>query len=345
MPTSSATLNQALYDAAQDGDAALLSSLLARGADAGHGMSMALRVAAHEGNAECVRLLAPISDAKCLSSQALSLAAAGGHAECVGILSPFSDAQGSNFKALANAARENHYECVGLLLAAGWDRDPFLSSICASSAASGHSESVAALAGACSAEARQVALECSAENGHPRCVKMLLSEFDFDLARDGVKAANKAARHGHFECCALFAAACPLSVSRSMAATAASFGHEDVLVFLLSLPGLKMDGSAALIAAATGGHLACAEALFPTSNLLARRSAPLRGAIASGNARLVESILAREPRCGDDIDLSTTSRRRVGPEIANILAAFMEAREISQAAHEAKTPKMNASRI
>lgn len=343
MPTSSATLNQALYDAAQSGDAALLSSLLARGADAGHGMSMALRVAAHEGNAECVRLLAPISDAKCLSSQALSLAAAGGHAECVGILLPFSDAQGSYFKALANAACENHYECVGLLLAAGWDRDPFLSSICASSAASGHSESVAVLAAACSIEARQVALECAAEEGHASCVRMLLSEFD--LAKDCVKAANKAARHGHFECCALFAAACPLSIARSMAATAASFGHEHVLVFLLSLPGLQMDGSAALIAAATGGHLACAEALFPTSDLMARRCAPLRGAIASGNARLVESILAREPRCGDVIELATMSRRRASPEIANILTAFKEAREISRAAHEPKTSKNNAPRI
>lgn len=341
MPPSKNSLNDALYAAAQDGDAALLASLIEQGADPADGLFRALRVACHMGRVECARLLAPLSDATCLSSQALSLAAAAGHVECVKILLPLSDARGSEFKALSHAANENQHECVALLLAAGWDQSPFLARILTAAAAEGRFESVAALANASSADACQAALASAAEHGRAACVKLLLSKSSQkDFAWHRINASCNAARNGHLECCALFASECASESAGPMAIAAASFGRAEILRLLLSLPELsREDRAEALVCAAHGGHLACAEALFSIPNFMARPGAPLRGAILSGNARLVEAMLAYEPRCADALSISLISRRKAGDEIANILAAFAEARAISLASSDAPSQK------
>ena len=89
MPQSD--IDQELVDAAEAGAAAKVSALLAKGADSMCNSSQALQLAAHNGHAECVRELLPVSEAQVGNSYALRLAAYGGHVECVRLLLPMSN--------------------------------------------------------------------------------------------------------------------------------------------------------------------------------------------------------------------------------------------------------------
>ena len=79
--------------------------------------SIALRLAAQKGSAECVRLLLPGSDPKADESYALRIAAKYGHVECLRLLLPVSDAKAEKWAALRWAAQSGHAECVRMLLA------------------------------------------------------------------------------------------------------------------------------------------------------------------------------------------------------------------------------------
>ena len=111
-------IDQELLNAAQAGDAAKVSELLACGADPRSENYWALRVAADLGYSECVRLLLPASDPKAGESNALRVAAWNGHAECVRMLLPGSDAKAAGSAALRWAAKNGHAECVRLLMTA-----------------------------------------------------------------------------------------------------------------------------------------------------------------------------------------------------------------------------------
>ena len=77
--------------------------------------SEALRLASFSGNAECAKLLIPMSDSKA-NSYALRLASLKGHIECVKLLIFVSDPKDENSESLIFAAMNNHKECVKLLL-------------------------------------------------------------------------------------------------------------------------------------------------------------------------------------------------------------------------------------
>ena len=105
-------LNTELIAAATDGDHEAINRLLAQGAN----HSAALRIAAHNGHAECVKLLITFPPQKADNSAVLAAAAHNGHAECVKLLIPFSDPKANASKALRFAAHNGHAECVRLLV-------------------------------------------------------------------------------------------------------------------------------------------------------------------------------------------------------------------------------------
>lgn len=74
----------------------------------------ALKIAAQEGDLECVKIL--VDPSKYLNTDALCLAAKNGHVQCVQYLIPFSIPHDVQNKALREACFAGHLECVKLLI-------------------------------------------------------------------------------------------------------------------------------------------------------------------------------------------------------------------------------------
>lgn len=73
-------------------------------------------LAAMRGHAECVKLLAPISNAMASESRALVYAATHGHAERVAHLIPFCSSKADNSVALLWAGGNDSHECFKLII-------------------------------------------------------------------------------------------------------------------------------------------------------------------------------------------------------------------------------------
>lgn len=97
-------------------DLAGVASLLAQGADPHASDFTALRLAAHHGHVECLRLLIPVSGLAAAAFQCVRVAARGGHAECVRLLVFASGPTDTYTKALHQAAINGCDECVKLLI-------------------------------------------------------------------------------------------------------------------------------------------------------------------------------------------------------------------------------------
>lgn len=184
-------LDLALVEASSAGDTAMVDSLLSQGArvlteshrakematSLGYVIlspnaqdSLALRLAASHGHAECVALLIGPADSKHASSAALSWAARKGHAECVRLLIPAADLS-LNGSALLLAAGEGHAECVELLLPVS---DFNVNTALHVAAEEGHAGCVALLSPHCSVAFNTFCLQLSAGNGHAECVLALI---------------------------------------------------------------------------------------------------------------------------------------------------------------------------
>jgi ankyrin repeat protein len=193
-------LNRRLDKAVKKGDAEAVRLALEGGANAKKKDSMALRVAARRGHAQCVRLLIPACDALADRSNALATAAENGHLECVKLLIPVSDPLGSHGHALRLAAQRGHLECVRALIPAS---AALLTGSMAllMAALNGHAQCVKLLmeAGDSLAGGSQ-ALLGAAERGHGACVELLLGMGDpQEQALVHEKAADLARSHGFFD--------------------------------------------------------------------------------------------------------------------------------------------------
>ena len=94
-----------------------LARMLSRYALPFHRAAHALLLAAEKGHAECVGLLAPLSNlTSSRSVEALQSAAQLGHATCVELLIPFSNLDADYSRSLLFAAENGHAECVKLLI-------------------------------------------------------------------------------------------------------------------------------------------------------------------------------------------------------------------------------------
>lgn len=157
----------------------------------------ALRRAAAEGHAECVRLLIPFSDPKPDGSEALGLAAKGGHLECVRILIPASDPLANESHALAAAAENGNIDCVSLLIPVSNPKHSHSRALC-EAAWAGHLECVKMLLPVSDAKARNSrALSMAASVGRRECLELLLPASE--PSAGGSRALLLAARRGHVE--------------------------------------------------------------------------------------------------------------------------------------------------
>jgi len=113
----------ALYWAATQGHAEILSRLLAADANVHANNDATLRYAAASGHAEIVNLLlAADADVHAHDDEALRWAAVSGHVEIVSrLLVAGADIHANDDAALCRAARKGHAEVVNRLLAAGAD--------------------------------------------------------------------------------------------------------------------------------------------------------------------------------------------------------------------------------
>jgi len=107
----------ALRRAAADGHADCVRLLLDAGADVHAGEDLALRWAAWNGHADCVRLLLDAgADVHADADLALRWAAESGHADCVRLLlDAGADVHAGQDNALRWAARNNRADCVKML--------------------------------------------------------------------------------------------------------------------------------------------------------------------------------------------------------------------------------------
>ena len=230
-------IDQELVSAAQAGDAAKVSSLLAYGANPRSKKSGALVAAGENGHVECVRLLLPVSDAKAAESLALRVAANYGHAECVRMLLPLSDAKAENFYALRSAACSGHVECVRMLLAAS-DAKAMNSYALQLAAANGHAECVRLLLPVSDPAARNsLALRWAAESGRVECLWELLAESKPLVEIDGLLAGVMAA--GQAKVAAILIEQEPrlldgMDISKCLA-LAMENKHEDLAAYLSSI--------------------------------------------------------------------------------------------------------------
>ena len=168
-------IDRELVDAADAGNDAQVSALLALGANPMRESSKALLWAAYKGHEECVRLLLPVSDPKEEMSRALRWAATNGHAECARLLLPVSDPQADDSHALRWAAKNGHAECVKLLMPAS-EPKARESQALKLAARNGHGECVKLLLPVSDALAGEFeALRGAAYNGHEQCVRLLLA--------------------------------------------------------------------------------------------------------------------------------------------------------------------------
>jgi ankyrin repeat protein len=113
-----------LHELAKDGDCGALAEALKNGADPAARDPLGwtpLMEAARAGRVECVRLLAPIGEARATLADgidALIMAASAGEAECARILLPLSDTRNTDkddWSALTHAVAAGAVECVALL--------------------------------------------------------------------------------------------------------------------------------------------------------------------------------------------------------------------------------------
>lgn len=113
-PSTQHQLDQQLISRASAGDLPWAAKLLALGANPLAQSSLALREAAGNGHAECVRLLIPVSDPKAKGSYALQLAARNGHVGCVAMPS-----EKTKYPQLIKFARDNPLPTDALGLSLG----------------------------------------------------------------------------------------------------------------------------------------------------------------------------------------------------------------------------------
>ena len=207
-PSTQHPLDQQLISRASAGDLPWAAKLLELGANPLAQSSQALREAAENGHAECVRLLIPVSDPKARGSYALQLAARNGHVGCVELLIPASSPQADDSRALVWAAKKGHAQCVELLIPVS---DP-------------------------QAE-RSIAFRGAAQYGHAECVKLLLPYSD-PKAMHG-QALLLAVENGHIDCVIVLSELAPDSIQTPaispLARSAEANGHLDLAAFLRSI--------------------------------------------------------------------------------------------------------------
>ena len=144
----------------------------------------ALRLAAHNGNTEIVKLLIPVSDPKAEYSAALRLAAESGHIEVVKLLIPVSDPKAQDSHALRWAAHNGNVELVKLLIPLS-DPKALDSYALRNAAYNGHVEVVKLLIPVSDQKARDSwALRNAVYNGHTEVVKMLIPVSDPKVVKE-----------------------------------------------------------------------------------------------------------------------------------------------------------------
>lgn len=234
-------LDEQLVESAEKGNASNVLLFLERGANPIANNSLPLYWASENGHAECVRLLAPLSDPQARNSRSLARAAYNGHVECVRILIPFSDPQADNSGALGNAALNGHIECVKLLAPVSDPEAAESSALCQASA-NGHVECVKLLLSAsnpCVDTSR--ALSWASLHGHVECVKALLPTSQ-PTSRGWATGLSNVVKGGHAECFRLLLSASgTLADPKNIFAQALCSGHAEIMAILLEheprLPG------------------------------------------------------------------------------------------------------------
>ena len=222
--------------------------------------SQALEMAASEGHAPCVSLLAPLSFPHAIAT-CLLLAVKNARPECVKILAAASNAQ-SLYHALLSAASLGQVECVKLLILVAPLEPSGRWSPLLRAAASGHAECVKLLIPLFDPKAdMSIVLRWAASSGHAECVKLLIPVSEPKVS----DALRLAASRGHAECLKLLIPVSdPLIERDGILSQSLAAGHANTTAILLDCEPRLIEAVnlfESLSEAQASGHFELAELL------------------------------------------------------------------------------------
>ena len=110
------------------------------------------------------------------------------------------------------------------------------------------------------------ALQWASENGHIKCVKLLIPVSDPKM--NNSEALRRASKNGHVKCVKLLIPVSDPNANNSYALQLASAaGHTECVKLLIPVSNPKDDYSSALLISSIGNHQDCVELLLPHSDI------------------------------------------------------------------------------
>ena len=342
-------LDHDLAKRSRQGDSVMVALLLAQGANARAGESLALRHAAEMGHLECLALLIPASDPRASLSLALRSAAKHGRVECLALLIPVSDPDAGHSDAIRWAAANGHADCVKVLISVS-DPKAVDCQALRTAASKGHTECVKLLIPVSDPEACDSdALKLAAAAGHAECIKLLVPVTHRKTSR----ALLAAAGGGHAECVKLLLPIPPLqagdpnSLNRALLA-AVRAGHAECVKLIIPGVNLKRLGGDALFCAVDNCQEECFRLLLSALMPMSAQEPALLLAIEKGHANVVALMISHDPLLADLID-----SKKVGAEaaakghlaLASLMLSLAESLAISTAVPPASSSPQRSARI